>query len=467
MMSKILVVDDEIEICLILDKFLSKKGFQVVTAHTGNDALAKLKNDTFDLIISDFRLPDFSGLELLKEIKAIRQENKVIIITGYSDIRMAVEVIKYGAIDYITKPLYPEELLSLINNTIAAGAESSSKSLPSENTNVHQLASKNQKTSTHTKSTPQQRKDYIIGKSKPSRAIQQNVEIVAPTPMSVIITGETGTGKEYVAQEIHRLSKRNNGPFVAIDCGALPKDLAASEFFGHEKGAFTGALREKDGKFKYADGGTLFLDEIGNLSYEVQMKLLRVLQERKFTRVGGNKDISVDVRLLVATNEDLKKSVEDGDFREDLYYRLNEFSIELNPIRSRNEDLEEFIESFIELANVQLDKNIKGVDAEVLEKFKSYNWPGNLRELRNVIKRSVLLSKDDIIDLRTLPEEIIYSSNTKSESNTNSLKGVANEAERERILKVLTQTGNNKSKAAKILNIDRKTLYNKLKNYDL
>ncbi len=464
-MSKILVIDDEIEICLILDKFLSKKGFHVVTAHTGNDGLAKLKNDTFDLIISDFRLPDFSGLELLKEIKAIRQENKVIIITGYSDIRMAVEVIKYGAIDYITKPLYPEELLSLIKNTIAAGA--TSNLLPSENSNAQQSVPINKKTSTPSNSTPAQRKDYIIGKSKPSRAIQQNVEIVAPTPMSVIITGETGTGKEYVAKEIHRLSKRNNGPFVAIDCGALPKDLAASEFFGHEKGAFTGALREKDGKFKYADGGTLFLDEIGNLSYEVQMKLLRVLQERKFTRVGGNKDISVDVRLLVATNEDLKKAVEEGNFREDLFYRLNEFSIELNPIRSRSEDIEEFVESFIELANVQLDKNVKGIDDEVLEKFKSYNWPGNLRELRNVIKRSVLLTKSDIIDLSTLPEEIVYSSNTRSESNLNSLKGVANEAERERILKVLTQTGNNKSKAAKILNIDRKTLYNKLKNYDL
>lgn len=465
MMSKILVIDDEIEICLILDKFLTKKGFEVVTAHTGNDGLAKLKNNTFDLIISDFRLPDFTGLDLLKEIKAIRQGNKVIIITGYSDIRMAVEVIKYGAIDYITKPLYPEELLSLINQSIAGGGDTSQKSKPGDTAEIEAVQSG--KTKPAVKSAPPQRKEYIIGKSKPSRAIQQNIEIVAPTPMSVIITGETGTGKEYVAKEIHRLSKRNTGPFVAIDCGALPKDLAASEFFGHEKGAFTGALREKDGKFKYADGGTLFLDEIGNLSYEVQMKLLRVLQERKFTRVGGNKDISVDVRLLVATNEDLKKAVEEGNFREDLYYRLNEFSIELNPIRSRTEDLEEFVESFIAIANEQLDKNVKGVDPEVLEKFKSYNWPGNLRELRNVIKRSVLLAKDDMIDTSTLPEEIIYNSNMRGESNINSLKGVANEAERERILKVLTQTGNNKSKASKILNIDRKTLYNKLKNYDL
>lgn len=466
MKSKILVIDDEVEICLILDKFLSKKGFDVSTTHTGNDGLAKLKNETFDLIISDFRLPDFTGLDLLKEIKAIRQENKVIIITGYSDIRMAVEVIKYGAIDYITKPLYPEELLSLINNTIASDASTHNYVDGGKSADDSKSATATKKKSA-VKAPTHQRKDYIVGKSKPSRAIQQNIEVVAPTPMSVIITGETGTGKEYAAKEIHRLSKRSSGPFVAIDCGALPKDLAASEFFGHEKGAFTGALSEKDGKFKYADGGTLFLDEIGNLSYEVQMKLLRVLQERKFTRVGGNKDISVDVRLLVATNEDLKKEVEEGNFREDLYYRLNEFSIELNPIRSRIEDLEEFVGSFIALANEQLDKQVKGVDDEVLDKFKNYNWPGNLRELRNVIKRSVLLSKDDIIDVSTLPEEIIYSSNTRSESNLNSLKGVANEAEREKILKVLTQTGNNKSKAAKILNIDRKTLYNKLKNYDL
>ena len=462
-MPHILIIDDEVEICLILDKFLSKKGFKVTTCHTGNDGLSKIKNTDYDLIISDFRLPDFNGLEFLKEIKSLKPDAKVIIITGYSDIRMAVEVIKYGAKDYVTKPLYPEELLSLINDTIKQPVENKNL-VPVEKPNDNQDSAKKNQSTNH---NPASGISYIVGRSKSSRTIQQNIEIVAPTPMSVIITGETGTGKEYAAKEIHRLSKRSSGPFVAIDCGALPKDLAGSEFFGHEKGAFTGAMGEKDGKFKHADGGTLFLDEIGNLTYEIQMKLLRVLQERKFTRIGGNKDISVDVRILVATHEDLKKSVETGDFREDLFYRLNEFSIELNPIRTRTEDFEEFVSNFIQLSNSQLGKNVKGASDEVMKKFKSYNWPGNLRELRNVVKRSVLLTNGDEIQIESLPDEIVYSKSKTQESNTNSLKGVANEAERERILKVLTQTGNNKSKAAKILNIDRKTLYNKLKNYDL
>ncbi len=465
-MAKILVIDDEVDICNILDKFLTKKGFKITKSHSGSDGLTKLKRESFDLIISDFRLPDYTGLELLKEIKAIDPANKVIIITGYSDIRTAVEVIKYGAIDYVTKPLYPEELLNLINDSIA-GSATKHRHDPNQSPVNPKIADVSEKASTSKKISGGGNTQYIIGRSKSSRFIQKNIEIVAGTPMSVIITGETGTGKEYAAQEIHRLSKRSHAPFVAIDCGALPKDLAGSEFFGHVKGSFTGAVNDKDGKFKHADGGTLFLDEIGNLSYDIQIKLLRVLQERKFTKIGGNKDISVDVRLLVATNEDLKKAVEDGTFREDLYYRLNEFTIQLNPIRQRSEDMHEFIQTYIDLANNQLEKNVQGVSDEVLEKFKQYNWPGNLRELRNVIKRSVLLTEGDLIELNTIPEEIIYYSDNNSVTNTNSLKGVANEAEREKILKVLTQTGNNKSKAAKILNIDRKTLYNKLKTYDL
>lgn len=455
-MHKILIIDDEVEICLILSKYLTKNGYLVETSYNGSDALEKVKQKEFDLIISDFRLPDYTGLDLLKEIKSINSTNKVIIITGYSDIRMAVEVIKYGAIDYITKPLFPEELLNLIKESLKTGkGEDPVYKGNSKNVQVQRGHSSQQ-------TTP----EYIIGKSTMASAFYKKIEIVAPTPMSVIITGETGTGKEYVAQEIHRLSSRNKSPFVAIDCGALPKNLAGSEFFGHVKGAFTGALADKDGKFKYADGGTLFLDEVGNLSYEVQMKLLRVLQEQKFTKIGGNKDISVDVRILSATNEDLKKAVEEGNFREDLYYRLNEFNLELMPLRERNDDIEEFIETFIKQANAQLGKNVKGITSEVLEKFKSYNWPGNLRELRNIIKRSVLLSQGEFIEISALPEEIIYAELIQHQTSSSSLKDAATEAERERILKVLSQTGNNKSKAAKILNIDRKTLYNKLKSYD-
>lgn len=465
-MAKILVIDDEIEICLILNKFLTKNGYEVSTTHTGKEGLEKIIKEEFDLILSDFRLPDYDGLDLLKAIKSNKPESKVIIITGYSDIRMAVEVIKYGAIDYVTKPLYPEEMLSLINESLAATYNSSFyDEQHSENANVtHQVNTQSSKTSLEkaSKNTP-----YLIGKSKSSKSVYNHIKIVAPTSMSVIITGETGTGKEYVAKEIHRLSDRKDKPFVAIDCGALPKDIAGSEFFGHEKGAFTGAIQEKEGKFKYADGGTLFLDEIGNLSYDIQIKLLRVLQERKFNRVGGQKDISVDVRILVATNDDLKKAVHEGNFREDLFYRLNEFNIELSPIRNRPDDILDFTETFIKSANGQLEKNVKGISDEVLAKFKAYNWPGNLRELKNVLKRSVLLSSGDYIESKSLPEEIIYFSEKNNSNTKKSLRGVANEAERERILKVLSQTGNNKSKAAKILNIDRKTLYNKLKTYDI
>lgn len=465
-MAKILVIDDEVEICLILNKFLSKNGFEVSTAHTGKDGLQKIKSENYDLILSDFRLPDFNGLDLLKEIKSLKPHSKVIMITGYSDIRMAVEVIKYGAIDYVTKPLYPQEMLSLINESLATSTEESQNNNRSSDTAKDQLL----KSDTTAKSVLVKGSGnipYIIGKSKSSKSVYNNIKIVATTSMSVIITGETGTGKEYVAKEIHRLSDRKNKPFVAIDCGALPKDIAGSEFFGHEKGSFTGAVQEKDGKFKYADGGTLFLDEIGNLSYDIQIKLLRVLQEQKFNRIGGQKDISVDVRIIVATNDDLKRAVREGNFREDLFYRLNEFNIELNPIRNRQDDLLEFSTTFIEIANEQLGKDIKGLSEEVLDKFKIYNWPGNLRELRNIIKRSVLLSTGDYIEERTLPEEIIYFNEKSQPTGQKSLRGVANEAERERILKVLSQTGNNKSKAAKILNIDRKTLYNKLKTYDI
>ncbi len=460
-MAKILVIDDEVDICMILDRFLTKKGFDVTVAHRGADGMKEVKKAAFDLVISDFRLPDMNGLELLKQVKSENPMLKVIIITGYSDIRMAVELIKYGAVDYVTKPLYPEELLSLINDTLA------DESPTDEGQGNMRNAAGNVSTATVPLRRAAGKLPYIVGSSRLSKDVYQNIELIAPTPMSVIISGETGTGKEYVAKEIHRLSNRSDAPFVAIDCGALPKDIAGSEFFGHEKGSFTGAVKDKDGKFKYADGGTLFLDEIGNLSYEIQVKLLRVLQERKYTRIGGDRDISVDVRIVTATNEDLKKAVQEGRFREDLYYRLNEFNINLSPIRNRFEDVEDFVGSFITQANEQLGRKVTSISDETKDKFRKYSWPGNLRELRNVIKRSVLLTDGETIELGTLPEEIVYHSDSNGSSDDSSLKGVALEAEKDRILKVLAQTGNNKSKAAKVLNIDRKTLYNKLKNYDL
>ncbi len=357
-MHKILVIDDEVDICLLLDRFLTKKGYSVDTVVRAEEGLAALRKKSYDLVISDFRLPDGNGLELLKEIKKLKIDQKVIIITGYSDIRMAVEVIKYGALDYVTKPLYPEELLNLIEESIA---QEHSHGLSTAVSDDEDETGSETSSPTITAKQPVRRSvspPYIIGRSSGAKAVYENIRIVAPTPMSVIISGETGTGKEYVAREVHRLSDRSDKAFIAIDCGALPKDIAGSEFFGHEKGSFTGAIRNKDGKFKLADGGTLFLDEIGNLSYEIQMKLLRVLQEQKYTRIGGDKDISVDVRILTASNEDLKKAVAEGRFREDLYYRLNEFRIDIQPLRNRPEDIEKFSEQFLELANDQLGRSV-------------------------------------------------------------------------------------------------------------
>ena len=454
-MQKILVIDDEVDICLLLEKFLGRKGFEVSTCHKGNDALNMAKEGAYDLYIMDYRLPDYEGIDLLKELKKYTPEKNVIVITGYSDIRLAVEVIKYGAYDYVTKPLFPEELLNLVNEALEAKPVSQKKS-----------TQKSASTPNRRKSTYEEF-EYVIGNDPRSRQIYKSIELVAPTNMAVLITGETGTGKEFVAREIHRLSKRSDKPFIAIDCGALPKDLAGSELFGHVKGAFTGALQNREGKFVLAEGGTLFLDEVGNLNYDVQVKLLRVLQERVVTKIGGSKEQMVDVRIISATNENLKENIENGEFREDLYYRLNEFGIELPPLRSRREDLEVFMKLFIDRANAQLEKATSGFKPDALEKLKNYSWPGNLRELKNVVKRSVLLSPEELISINTLPDEIIYYSEETTTLPKDSLKEASSLAEKERILQVLSETGNNKSKAARILNIDRKTLYNKLKTYEI
>lgn len=452
-MQKILVVDDEVDICLLLEKFLTRKGFEITTTHKGNDALKLAEEQSFDLFIIDYRLPDFEGIDLLKELKKLSPETNIIVITGYSDIRLAVEVIKYGAFDYITKPLFPEELHNLI-------LEALKEKPPVEKKYSGSKSAKPQK-------SDYKEFNYVVGNNPRSKQIYKSIELVAPTDMAVLITGETGTGKEFVAREIHRLSKRSDKPFLAIDCGALPKDLAGSELFGHVKGAFTGALQNREGKFVLAEGGTLFLDEVGNLSYDVQVKLLRVLQERVVTQVGGSKEQEVDVRIIAATNENLNENIENSSFREDLFYRLNEFAIDLPPLRSRREDLEVFMRLFIERANEQLNRKTESFKPDAMDKLRNYSWPGNLRELRNVVKRSVLLSEENMISINTLPDEIIYYGEHSNSEPKDSLREASSLAEKERILQVLSETGNNKSKAARILNIDRKTLYNKLKNYDL
>ncbi|ELR69268.1 rteB, two-component system response regulator [Fulvivirga imtechensis AK7] len=460
-MEKILIIDDDNDICLLLNKFLTKNNYEVEYVNTGEEGIRLLKKTSFDLVISDYRLPDEDGISILRKIKIINPDTAVIIITGYSDVRIAVQTLKHGAYDYVTKPLYPDEILVTVKEAIKQQKEQKHQAEHARNNN-------NRKAKV-------QPKTYVSGKSSQSEIVQKHIDLIAPTDMSVIITGETGTGKEFVANAIHNKSRRRDQPFIAIDCGALPKELAGSELFGHIKGAFTGALADKQGSFELANGGTLFLDEIGNLTYENQIKLLRVLQERKIKRLGGVRDIDIDVRVIAATNEDLKETVRNGKFREDLYHRLNEFKIELSPLRERKTDILIFAEHFLALANNQLGKEIEGFENDVEEKLKNYYWHGNLRELQNVVKRAVLLCQNDRVNLECLPSEIIspdYLSSALAPTDTQvtdvtNLKSVSENAERSAIISVLEKTGYNKTKAAEVLNIDRKTLYNKLKAYDI
>ncbi|MEP5613866.1 MAG: sigma-54 dependent transcriptional regulator [Cyclobacteriaceae bacterium] len=454
-MKKILIIDDEQDICTLLKKFFSKNGFDAFTASTGKEGIKKIEDSDLDLVICDFKLPDYTGLEILQKIKIIKPSIQVIIITGYSDVRIAVDALKKGAFDYVTKPLYPEEILL----TAERALETEHVEKKTSTKKVRQISGK----------------AFITGTSRQSQGVQKHIDLIAPTDMSVIILGETGTGKEYAARAIHQKSKRKNSPFIAVDCGALPKDLAGSALFGHEKGAFTGAISEKKGCFELATGGTLFLDEIGNLTYENQIQLLRVLQEQVVKRVGGVKDIPVDVRVLVATNESLTELINSDEFREDIYHRLNEFKIELTPLRERPDDVALFASHFLEASNLELNKNVSGFDNQVSEIFRSYYWHGNLRELKNVVKRAVLLCQSDTIDESCLPPEIIEPQLGQSGelqivfdgAIPSSLKEVAEAAEKSAIIEMLNQTNNNKSKTAKLLDVDRKTLYNKLKAYNI
>lgn len=445
MMRSILIVEDDITFGMMLKTWLGKKGFEVSSVSTIARARKHIESQTVDLILSDLRLPDHEGIDLLKWMNEQGKAIPLIIMTGYADIQSAVLAMKLGARDYIAKPVNPEELLKKISETL--------QDSPSQ-------VSSSQATS---KATDEGQHSYLEGESDAAKQLYNYVGLVAPTNMSVLINGSSGTGKEYVAHRIHQLSKRNNKPFIAVDCGSIPKELAASEFFGHVKGSFTGALTDKTGAFVAANGGTIFLDEIGNLSYEVQIQLLRALQERKIRPVGSTQEISVDIRLISATNENLEQAIEKGTFREDLYHRINEFTLRMPDLKERKEDILLFANFFLDQANKELDKHLIGFDPKASQALQSYHWPGNLRQMKNIVKRATLLAQGSFITLAELGTELLEAPSF----NTTNMALRNEETEKEHILEALRQTGNNKSKAAQLLDIDRKTLYNKLKLYNI
>jgi len=464
MKKKVLIIDDDMDMCTLLSRYLSRNGYETEVAYSGPKGIAKFEEDQFDIVLCDFRLGNMDGREVMLSVKKLKPETIVLIITGYSDIKTAVDVIKLGAYDYITKPLIPDEVLSVLNKAVEG----------------HQQGGSEKETTRSKRSDGKSSKpEFLIGEAPATKYLYEQIEIVAPTNYSIILYGESGTGKEVIAKTIHQLSHRKDKPFVAMDCGTLSKELSGSELFGHVKGAFTGAMADKEGHFELANGGTLFLDEVGNLSIDIQAALLRVIQERKFKRVGGNKEMDVDVRIIVASNENLQDAYQKGKFREDLYHRFNEFSINLPPLRNRRPDIPSFAEFFLDKTNEELNKDVKGFEDEVIQMFMNYSWPGNLREFRNVVRRAVLLTQTELISSKTLPWEITnvnpltavpepfkLVTTTTTFKKEIGLKGAASKAEYETIMNVLKEVKFNKKKAAEVLNIDRKTLYNKLKSYE-
>lgn len=438
-MKHILIVEDDTTFAVMLQTWLSKKKFSVASVSGIAAAKKTLIESSVDLVLCDLRLPDGDGIDLLEWVSNRSVNVPLIVMTSYAAIPSAVQAMKLGARDYISKPVNPEDLLQKINEVFNAGVKTGKQIPVSE-------------------SVPEET-NYLEGQSEAARQLYTYVKLVAPTSMSVLINGASGTGKEYVAKRIHQLSKRSEKPFVAIDCGAIPKELAASEFFGHKKGSFTGAIEDKVGAFIEADGGTIFLDEIGNLSYDVQVQLLRVLQERRVKPIGTTTEVKVDVRLIAATNEDLKAAIKSGAFREDLYHRINEFTIYMPHLCERGEDIPLFANFFLDQANQELEKPVPGFLPEAMERISQYTWPGNLREMRNTVMRAALLAQGNPIRVEHLGIDM------NIDKSINILHDP--DSERTKIVSALQKCSGNKSKAAAMLGIDRKTLYNKLKLYQI
>lgn len=443
MSKKILIVDDDVAFGVMLKSWFQKNNWETVLASNLEQALISSKAAQFDLILSDLRLPDGDGIMFLTALRERKILTPFIIMTGYADVQTAVNAIKLGAFDYLKKPITPtmleQKIVSALNQDMAHAADMP-KSKPAIPTQT-----------------------MVKGNSQVIQRVYKHVALVAPTKMSVLILGESGTGKEYIARMIHEQSGRKDKPFIAVDCGSLSQELAPSELFGHLKGSFTSAIADKRGVFEEAKGGTVFLDEVGNLPYEVQKQLLRALQEQKVRPVGSTQDINVDVRIIAATNEDLEKAIENGAFREDLYHRINEFSIEVPPLRDRIDDLREFAYYFLHQADDELGKDVKGISAEAIDILKQHRWDGNLRELRNVIRRAALFAENEEITAENLP---VLVSRRQKDNNDDDM-ALRPGDEKEQILAALRKARGNKTVTAKLLQIDRKTLYNKMHLYGI
>lgn len=442
MKTRILVVEDDAAFGMMIQTWLKKSGYDVVLSSRYEQAKAEISSKPFSLILTDLRLPDGDGILLMSWVREkMKSKVPIIVMTGYAEVQTAVSAMKLGAFDYLKKPINP----SVLEEKIEAALQSSEEEVE--------------------EGFVPAKKQWVKGNSPAMQKLYKHVERVAPTKFSVLILGESGTGKEYIARMIHDMSQNREGPFVPVDCGSLSKELAPSELFGHLKGSFTSAIADKKGVFEQAKGGTVFLDEVGNLPYEVQMQLLRALQEQKVRPVGSATDVQVDVRILAATNENLEQAIEEGRFRQDLYHRINEFAIEVPPLRDRLEDFEELTAFFIRQANEELGKNVKGITDAALERMKAQRWNGNLRELRNVVRRCVLFADGENIDLDDLP--VFTPLVRKVSSDDFDDWALRPENEKEQIEAALRKARGNKTVAAKLLQIDRKTLYNKMHLYGI
>lgn len=439
MKATILIVEDDASFGVMLQTWLKKNDYDAVLATRYAQAKKEISTRSIDLILTDLRLPDGDGILLMTWVREqLRSHVPFIVMTGYAEVQTAVSAMKLGAFDYLKKPINPSLLEEKIEAALESGQELEELYVP--------------------------KKVMVKGSSEAIQRLYKHVELVAPTKFSVLILGESGTGKEFIAEMIHQCSPRHDKPFIAVDCGSLSKELAPSELFGHLKGSFTSAIADKKGVFEQAKGGTVFLDEVGNLPYEVQMQLLRSLQEQKVRPVGSASDISVDVRIVAATNDNLERAIEQGRFRQDLYHRINEFTLQVPPLRDRIEDLEEFAAFFVKQANDELGKEVKGVSPKAINVMKQMRWNGNIRELRNVIRRCVLFAEGDYIEAEDLP---VFPDATEHVTVTNDDFALRPGNEREQIEAALKKARGNKTVAAKLLQIDRKTLYNKMHLYGM